>query len=306
MVSRLLLTGASGFIGRHAVAALAAQGFEVHTIARRLPGDEDAPEGVVWHRGDLMDAKSVEGLVAEIRASHLIHLAWYTEHGRFWDAPENLDWVATTLRLARCFRAAGGRRLVAAGTCAEYEWNDECCGEGTPLRSSTLYGAAKDATRRVLEAYAGPAGLSFAWGRIFFPYGPGEQSPRVIAATARAAIAGEPIACSSGDQIRDFIYVDDVATAFVALARSDATGCFDIGSGEGIPLRNALLTLEELADARDIVQFGEVRQRDEPASIVADIGRLRDEVGWQPAHPLREGLEQTLEWWREANLATHS
>jgi len=292
MVRRLLLTGARGFIGRHVPALLAAQGFEVHAIGRQ--------------QVDLLDADATDKVVAEIGASHLLHLAWFTEHGRFWDAPENLDWAAATLRLTRSFRAAGGERLVAAGTCAEYEWKEVCCGDGTPLRPATLYGTAKDATRRVLEAYAAAAGLSFAWGRIFFPYGPGEQSLRVVAATARAAVAGETIACSSGDQIRDFLYVEDVASAFAALVDSDATGCFDIGSGQGIPLRRVLLTLEEIAGGKDVVRFGEAPQRDEPASIVANVRRLRNEVGWQPAYALREGLGRTLDWWREANLATPS
>ncbi|MFL5941900.1 MAG: NAD-dependent epimerase/dehydratase family protein [Gaiellaceae bacterium] len=276
---RLLLTGAGGFIGRHLPALLSAQGFEVHAVGRQ--------------QVDLLDADATAALVAEVGASHLLHLAWYTEHGRFWEAPENRDWAETTLRLARSFRAAGGERLIAAGTCAEYE-------------PSTLYGATKDATRRELEAYAGEAGLSFAWGRVFFPYGPGESPQRVVAAVARAAIAGEPVACSSGRQIRDFLYVEDVAAAFAALVGSEATGSFDIGSGEGVPLRDVLLTLEQLAGRQDIVQLGALPDRDEPASLVADIRRLRDEVGWRPFVELREGLERTLEWWREAILAPHS
>ena len=279
MVRRLLLTGAGGFIGRHVPALLTARGFEVHAIGRQ--------------QVDLLDAEATGALVAEIGASHLLHLAWYTEHGKFWEAPENHDWAEATLLLARSFRAAGGERLVAAGTCAEYG-------------PSTLYRTAKDATRRGLEAYAAKAGLSFAWGRVFFPYGPGERPQRVVAAAARAAVTGESLACTSGEQIRDFLYVEDVAAAFAALVSSEATGSFDIGSGEGVPLRDVLLTLEELAGRQGVVRLGALPDRDEPASIVADARRLRDEVGWRPSVELREGLERTLEWWREAILAPHS
>jgi nucleoside-diphosphate-sugar epimerase len=275
MVRRLLLTGAGGFIGRH----VQASGFEVHAVGRE--------------QVDLLDAEATDALVAEVGASHLLHLAWYTEHGAFWEAPENQDWQEATLNLARSFRAAGGERLVAAGTCAEYE-------------PSTLYGTTKDATRRELEAYATESGLSFAWGRVFFPYGPGESPQRVVPAVARAAIAGEPVACSSGEQIRDFLYVEDVASAFAALVGSEATGSFDIGSGDGVKLRDVLLTIEQLAGRRGVVQLGALPDRDEPASLVADVTRLRDEVGWRPSVELREGLQRTLEWWREAILAPRS
>jgi len=279
MVRRLLLTGAGGFIGRHVPALMAARGFEVHAVGRQ--------------QVDLLDAEATDALVAEIGASHLLHLAWYTEHGKFWAAPENRDWAEATLRLARSFREAGGERLVAAGTCAEYG-------------PSSLYGTAKDATHRELDAYVADTGLSFAWGRVFFPYGPGERPERVVPAVARAVIAGEPVACSSGEQIRDFLHVEDVAAAFAALVDSKATGSFDIGSGEGVPLRDVLLTLERLAGRNEIVQLGVLPARDEPASLVADVARLRDEVGWRPSVGLEEGLERTLAWWREAILAPHS
>ena len=298
---RVLVTGATGFIGSHAVQALLARGFEVHAIARETPADAGTP--TIWHRGDLLDA-ATDRVVGEIGASHLLHLAWVTEHGAYWESPANLDWVAATLRLVRGFQAAGGTRLVVAGTCAEYEWGGSCCDERTPLSPASLYGAAKDATRRVLDAYARDEGLSFAWGRIFFVFGPGEQPERVLASVARGAVAGEPVACSSGRQIRDFLYVDDVASAFAALVDSPVEGSLDIGSGEGVPLRDVLLDLERLAGREGLVRLGEAPERDgEPASIVADARRLRSELGWQPELELREGLERTLDWWRTHSLA---
>ena len=299
---RVLVTGATGFIGSHVVAPLAARGFEVHAIARKAPPEPGPP--VIWHRGDLLDAVTTDAVVRDLRASHLLHLAWCTEHGAYWRSPANLDWIAATLRLVRSFRSAGGTRVVVAGTCAEYEWGDSCCDEQTPLNPATLYGAAKDATRRVLGAYAAGEELSFAWGRIFFVYGPREQPERVMPLVARAAVTGEPVACSSGRQIRDFLYVEDVGSAFAALVDSCVGGSLDIGSGQGVPLRDILLELERLAGSEGVVRLGEAPDRDgEPTSIVADARRLRGEVGWEPQVELREGLQRTLDWWRTRTLA---
>jgi nucleoside-diphosphate-sugar epimerase len=298
---RVLLTGASGFVGRHAVAPLVARGFEVHGIARETPDDLAIP--VVWHPCDLLDQATTDTVVRGIGASHLLHLAWCTEHPAYWTSPENLDWVAATLRLVRRFHAAGGERVVIGGTCAEYEWRDSCCDDRTPLNPASLYGAAKDATRRVVEAYAATERLSFAWGRIFFLFGPGERAERVVPAVARAVAAGERVACSSGEQIRDFLYVEDVASAFAALMDSPLEGCFDIGSGEGTALRDVLLELEQLAGQQGLVHLGEAPDRDEPASIVADARRLRKELGWRPEVALQEGLERTLAWWRASSVS---
>jgi nucleoside-diphosphate-sugar epimerase len=236
--------------------------------------------------------------MAKLRPTHLLHLAWYAEHGKFWDAGENLDWLAASLRLIRSFRESGGRRAVVAGTCAEYDWARDCCSERTPLRPATLYGTSKNALRQVLESYAAACGLSTAWGRIFFTYGPGEQPTRVVAAVARALVSGEPVDCSPGTQVRDFLYVADVAAAFAALADGDATGTFDVGSGQPIMLRDLLLRLEELAGRVGLVQLGRRPQPNEPARIVADTRRLRDAVGWQPGYTLDAALEETLDWWR--------
>lgn len=296
-MKRVILTGATGFVGRHAVQPLLARGFEVHALAR-TPRVEARIGRVSWHEADLLDPAATAAVVGKLGATHLLHFAWYAEHGRFWEAPENLDWVAASLGLLRSFHASGGRRVVVAGTCAEYAWDGDCCDERTPLRPASLYGVSKNALRALVEEYTRAAGLSAAWARIFFTFGPGEQPTRVIAAVARALVRGETVPCSPGTQVRDFLYVEDVATAFAVLLDSDATGSFDIGSGEAVALRTLLEGLERLAGRQGLVRFGEAPHRSEPPRIVADSRRLRDELGWTPGNTLDEGLERTLSWWR--------
>lgn len=289
---RVLVTGASGFVGCYVLPELVKRGFEVHALGRTPPENAD----VTFHRIDLLDASAVASLLATLRASHLLHLAWYAEPGLYWHSPSNLDWTAASLLLVRSFREAGGARAVGAGTCAEYSWGPPRLSEDMPCAPATLYGVAKDATRRVLTAYASEHGLSFAWGRLFFLYGPGERSGRLVSDAIRALRAGERFPTSPGHQRRDFSHVADVGSAFAALIDSAVTGPVNIGSGEAVPVRCVLERIGTLSGRPDLIDFG-VRSLDEnePISVEAEISRLQHEVGIQPRYNLELGLLQTLQ-----------
>jgi nucleoside-diphosphate-sugar epimerase len=284
-VSRVLVTGATGLIGRRVLAPLTAAGHEVHAVARRAVAEPD----VVWHEADLLASQDV---VQEVDPEILVHLAWYAEHGKFWTAPVNVEWVEASLALLRAFR---GTRAVLAGTCAEYDW---AAGEDTlnelssPLRPATLYGAAKHGLHTVA---AQMDGFELAWGRVFFLYGPDEAPGRLFAAVARAVLAGEPARTTPGTQIRDFLHADDVAAAFAALAGSDVTGPVNVASGQPAALRDVVQMIGQAAGRPELIELGALSQRPgEPERLVADVARLRDEVGFAPAYSLREGIERAV------------
>ena len=331
---RVLVTGGAGFVGRHAVAALAARGFEVHGLGRTAPDGAHA-----FHAADLLDPAQRRAAVQAASASHLLHLAWITTPGRYWQAPDNLDWTAASLDLVRMFREAGGTRAVVAGTCAEYDWTGierlpraeadapsprargaghdagvaeapsppagrETAAESlrsgrlteaAPCHPATLYGAAKDGLRRVLQAYAAGVGLSLAWGRLFYLYGPGETPGRLVGDAARALLAGRQLATSEGRQRRDFLHVIDAGAAFAALIDSAVEGPVNIGSGEAVPVRDILETIGTLTGRSDLLDFGaRPLSPSEPACIEADIRRLANEVGFRPRYGLAQGLAQIV------------
>ncbi|KQT19975.1 NAD-dependent dehydratase [Methylobacterium sp. Leaf399] len=296
MTGRVLVTGGSGFVGRSVLPLLVRRGFTVHAAG---PDPVDLA-GVVGHRIDLLDAAQRRAVVADIRPTHLLHLAWYAEPGAYWTSPKNLDWVGASLDLAQAFAEAGGRRLVAAGTCAEYEWGSERLSESrTPCRPATLYGAAKDGLRRVLAAYAREAGLSFAWGRLFYLYGPGEQPGRLVGDTIRRLLAGERIPTTEGLQRRDFLHVDDAAEALAALLAAALEGPVNVGSGRAVPVREILARIGALTGRADLIGFGErALPPGDPAVIEADVARLRGELGVAPGRDLDEGLAQMVERYR--------
>jgi nucleoside-diphosphate-sugar epimerase len=302
---RVLLTGGSGFIGARAIQPLLAAGFEVHALGRRPGSSAD----VTWHAVDLLDDAAVAGVVGEIAAEHMLHLAWCTEHGRFWSAPENLSWVAASVRLLRAFHEAGGHRAVMAGTCAEYDWSgsEASCRElaygsvpATPTHPATLYGTAKHATQLVASAYAREVGMSFAWGRVFLLYGPGEDERRLLPQVATALLAGREAETSDGTQIRDLMHVDDVARGFVALLASAAEGPVNVASGEAVALARVIELVGRAAARPELLRIGALAQRaGEPERLVADTRRLREEVGFRGEIKLEPGIADTVAWWRE-------
>ena len=118
-MKRALVTGGTGFIGRHTLPELVARGFEVHVAGRSKPS-ADFPSDVTFHECDLLDTGAASLLTARLAPTHLLHLGWYAKPGLFWTSLENLRWVAASLNLYLAFAKAGGTRAVMAGSCAEY------------------------------------------------------------------------------------------------------------------------------------------------------------------------------------------
>jgi nucleoside-diphosphate-sugar epimerase len=298
MTERVLVTGATGFIGRQTLLPLRELGFDVHVVGRRAADDPT----IAFHSGNLFDRDSVAKIVQEVKASHLLHLAWDTEPGRFWNTPLNLDWVGASLSLLRAFVEAGGKRAVMAGTCAEYLWGGDAPldEKHSELSPSTLYGVSKDAVRRVVFAYAETASLSVAWGRIFFLYGPEEKPGRLVSDAVRSLGSGQPFATTDGRQLRDFMHVEDVARAFAMLLASDVRGAVNIATGKAVAVGSVLEAIVEETGAQGMLRLGaRPRAADDPPVIEAACDRLRSEVGFRPRYALVEGIAQTVQWWRE-------
>lgn len=299
---KILVTGGSGFIGRHVLPFLIEQGYEVHAISTRIIQSPEAIDSrIIWHQGNLFELKRTEGIVSEVMPTHLIHFAWFTEPNKYWTSDHNLKWVTASLSLIQSAVKNGTERIVIAGSCAEYNWDYGFCSEEiTPFQPKTLYGVCKNAFRSMVESFAGQQqGVSTAWGIIFFLYGPHEHPSRFVSSTIRSILRSEPAKCSHGEQIRDFMHVQDVASAFVALLETHVQGVVNIGTGIPISIKEVAKKIATLLGREDLLDIGGLKTNpQDPPMLVADNRRLISEIGWTPHYNIDSGLKQTIDWWK--------
>lgn len=290
---RILLTGATGLIGRQTIAPLKTRGFTVVALTRGKRTVAEADETVV---ADLLDAGAMKAAVRSAGASHLVHLAWHDNVADRWTSPANLDWSAATLQLVRSFAEAGGRAAVVTGSCAEYDWKgDGVFSEGDRLGAASLYGQAKAATGALLAAAAPAMGITLAWARIFFCYGPGEPPGRLVGDLIMGLSAGNIVECTDGLQRRDFLHTADIGRALAILADRGANGPVNIGSGRAVPVVNVIEAVARLMGRPDLVRLGaQPRSPDDPSCIEADVRRLTSEFGFRPEFDLENGLADAV------------
>jgi nucleoside-diphosphate-sugar epimerase len=300
----VLVTGGTGVVGRWVVRELHADGEQVH-VAGRTASTAPLPSGVVPHDVDLLDALARQELLGRVRPQAVVHLAWVTTHGRFWHAAQNADWEEATVRLGHEVRRHGAHRLVVAGTCAEYDWSqltpDGRCVEGsTPVRPTTAYGRAKAGSLRRLSTLP-DADAWLAWARVFSPYGPGEAASRLVPSLVTALLEGRAAHVANPLLVRDYLHAQQVGRGLVALLRSEVGGAVNVASGVPLRLGELARRAATAVGRPDLVQLGDgSTQPGEPARLLADVTRLRDEVGFEPDVDLDAGLRDVVAWWRGA------
>lgn len=263
-MKRVIVTGASGLIGKEVLPALRNRGYEVLPIRSAQTNLLTDP--------------------LPFQATHLLHLAWVTTPGLYWQDPSNLPWLYKSLSHIEQFFQTGGTRVVTIGTCAEYAWDSPLLSEfTTPTRPRTLYGAAKLSLGLLTEALARRYKRSSAHARLFYLYGADESPQRLVGGALQAFRDKRPFPTTNGLQKRDYLPVAQVAEALAALLDSAVEGPCNIGAGASISIRDLLLQIAAPLQASHLIHWGaKERPSDDPDDLIADIHRLTREVGWQP------------------------
>ena len=299
---RVLLTGASGFIGSHLARLALAEGHEVMALVRpgsslrRLEGVRDRLQLL---EGDLCDALALKTPLSTRVPDVCLHLAWYAEPGvKYWDH-EHRDCLTGSLAFLRVLHAVGCPRLVIAGTSVEYDTSTGYISETSPIRPANLYAAAKHSLFLTASNFDVMGGWALAAARIFSVYGPWDNPRRLVPYVISKLLAGEPCELTRGEQIRDYSHVEDAAGAVWAIAKSSVVGPVNVASSRPVSVASLAERLGELLGRPELLLFGaRPSPPGDPAFLVANTDRLSNEVGWRLRYDLASGLAQTVDWWR--------
>lgn len=296
----IVLTGATGFIGSHVARRLLVAGHRVTAVVRP-PGDlwriRDLLPSLTLLEGDLSVASALRGPLASVQPDLFIHLAWLGQ--KLTPAAGNMVALGSSLELLRLMPEIGCRRIMVAGTCFEYAPSRDELTEESPAKPHDLYGAAKHALFLAGSHFARLAKIELVWPRIFYIYGPREDPRRLVSSVIVALLKGEPAPTTRGEQVRDYLHVEDVADALRAIAESGVSGAVNVASGTAVTVAQVATQIGRLLGKPDLLRLGELPYREgEPMVIRAGTRRLRDEIGWKPRFDLAGGLAHTIDWWK--------
>ena len=290
-MKRIFITGGTGFIGRPIVEILKSHSdIELYILSRQQFADT---ERIHYIQGNITDEQLLSSVIAHVRPITLLHLAWDVKSAGYANSIQNEEWTEWSKNLLKTFLQYGGKTVVASGTCFEYDFSlgrslreDDFCVPSTP------YGKAKLATYHVYEDLCRKHNARMVWGRIFYPYGRGEEKRKLFSAVTNALKNHKSFFCKTPENNIDYIHIYDVAKIFVAfLLNDEASGIVNVGTGKRYKIRDILMKIARMLRKEELLQF----TSNNGICIVADTYKLSSFYDCNSFIELDEGLKYLFE-----------
>lgn len=305
MKKRVLLTGASGFVGANLARRLLREGHEVHLILRpehRSWRIEEIKHDVRIHLLDMSDEPRLSRVVAGIRPEWIFHLAAYGaySHQTEFHRMVEVNFVQTTNLLRACLRQ-GFEAFVNTGSSSEYGFKSSPPREEDLPEPNSDYAVTKLSATLHCQMMAAKHGARIFTMRLYSVFGPYEEPSRLVPTLLANGLRGGLPPLVAPETARDFVHTEDVCDAFLSVASAEASrgGVFNVGTGVQTSLRDLVTLVKGQMSITAEPKWGSMPGRIwDTSTWVCDNRKLRAETGWTPRTLLAEGLQQTLDWLR--------
>jgi len=271
-MTRVLITGANGFVGRQITRSLDTKDIDLIPVVRK------GKENTVSNFKNVKKIITSKDLFVEDESwweeqckdvDIVIHAAWYVETGKYQDSSKNIDCLLGSLKLAKGAAKAGVGRFLGLGTCAEYDQSQSVLTIDTPLKPLTIYAAAKASLFTILSQWLPRESVSFAWIRLFYLYGEGEDKKRLVPYVRSQILQGDFVDLTSGKQVRDFMDVIEAGKKIARISLTDQIGPINLCSGIPVTVRQFVEKIAAEYGRKDLLRFG-VREDNvfDPPSVI--------------------------------------
>ena len=289
MSKKILITGATGLIGKEAIPYLIKKGYEIYAITTTQRMSNNF---VNWLKCDLCDYDSLKQVFAKVKPEFLLHFAWITG-GDYLTNQMNISLRDAGMNMLKLFKEYGGKRAVYAGTCFEYDLKtgDELK-ETTDINPKTLYAKCKNELHEFCQKYSKENNLSFGWGRIFYVYGHNEKSTRLTAAIIDSLKNNKEFVLGAPNNKLDYMYSKDIARAFITFLESSYEGSVNICNNNGVLLKDYALKIQELMGKKDLIKFDANKKAE--LKVTGDNTILKTKIGYTSQYSLDTGLKEII------------
>ncbi|MFA5151885.1 MAG: NAD(P)-dependent oxidoreductase [Clostridia bacterium] len=308
-IKKIFVTGATGFIGQHLVDRLLLEGYIVGALVRSASPSSKyfRTEGISYFPGDIRNYDEIKSAISAFRPDVIIHLVtYYAVMHRADEIGVMIDSnVKGTINLLDAAKENGGVQLfVNTSSCAVYNPKNQHLREDDAIRPQNLYALTKVQAEEACSFYANTFQLPCVTLRVFPPYGPGDHERRLIPYVIDCILKDTPPNLTTGKQEWDFVYVDDIVNAYMAVLKTypfkDKHPVFNIGTGTPVSIRSVVEKIRGNIGSDIDLPWGSVPHRtNEVWYNSADINKIGAELHWSPAIGLDEGIQRTVAWFRD-------
>lgn len=287
---KVLLTGATGLIGKELIKPLLERGYEIFAISRNPLQNT---QYITWLSGDLFDTQFIKYCCEKAKADILVHLAWKVTKD-YATSNENFSFLASSISLLQEFQQNGGKQVFFCGSYFEFDLSQTVLTEQSKLAPEKMaYTFCKNELRKIAEKFCQQNAMDFCYGRIFNVFGHNEEKNRLTRQILDCLFANKEVIIKSGPLQKDYMYSREIAAAVTEILKSNVQGTINICTGKPIAIKDIALTIARKLHKEHLIKFQD-DFGNQPLCVYGDNTKLLAETAYKPQYSFEQAIDEII------------